>query len=63
MIVRVIYEVVYEWLESEKDLGVKINEEMIKLVVFEPGKELSLKLKQFVTLFHEKTEKYFKKIV
>lgn len=59
--VRVIYIVSYEWIKNEKVLGIAVNEDAVKLVAFESGEKLSDQIKQFITLFYEKTEAYFKK--
>ena len=59
--VRIVYAVVYEWIEFEKKLGIRINEDVIKLAIFREGEELGDQLKQFVALFYDKTEAYFKK--
>jgi len=59
--IRVTYNVVFEWIKDEKILGLAINEDLIKLTTAESREKLSEQLKQFVTLFHQKTEDYFKK--
>jgi len=59
--VRITYTVVYEWIKFQKVLGIKANEHIVALANFEPNNELSEQLKQFVTLFYNKTEAYFKK--
>lgn len=61
VIVRITYIVVYEWIAAQKVLGIEINEDAVKLAKLESRKELSDQLKQFITLFYQKTEAYFKK--
>jgi hypothetical protein len=58
---RITYNVVWEWIENEKPLGLEINDNVLKLATFDPSMELNEQLKQFVTLFHKKNESYFKK--
>lgn len=60
-IVRITYIVTYEWINYEKVLGIAVNEDVIKLTAFESHKELSNQQKQFITLFWQKLEAYFKK--
>lgn len=61
--VRVVYTLSDYWIEfREGDLPIKINDKIIQLVEGDMKDRLSDKLKQYITLFHEKTEKYFKKI-
>lgn len=59
--VRVVYTVTYEWIKFQKLLGIDVNEDVVKSIVFEPHEELNDQLKQHATLFYQKTEKYFKK--
>jgi len=60
--VRVVYTISDYWIEfREGDLPIKINDKIIQLVEGDMKDRLSDKLKQYITLFHEKTEKYFKK--
>ncbi len=60
--VRVVYTISDYWIEfREGDLPTKINDKIIQLVEGDMKDRLSDKLKQYITLFHEKTEKYFKK--
>ena len=60
--VRVVFTVSDYWIEfREGDLPIKINDKIIQLVEGDMRDRLSDKLKQYITLFHEKTEKYFKK--
>lgn len=60
--VRIIYTISDYWIDfREGDLPTKINEKIIQLVESEMKDQLSNKLKQYITLFNEKTEKYFGK--
>lgn len=60
--VRIIYTISDYWIDfREGDLPTKINEKIIQLVESEMKDQLSNKLKQYITLFNEKTEKYFRK--
>ena len=60
--VRIIYTISDYWIDfREGDLPTKINEKIIQLVESEMKDQLSNKLKQYITLFYEKTEKYFRK--
>ena len=60
--VRVIYAISDYWIDyNEGTLPVKPNEKIIQLVEVESKKQLSDKLKQYITLFYEKTEAYLKK--
>lgn len=59
---RIIYTISDYWIDfREGDLPIKINEKIIQLVESEMKDQLSNKLKQYITLFYEKTEKYFRK--
>lgn len=59
---RIIYTISDYWIDfREGDLPTKINEKIIQLVESEMKDQLSNKLKQYITLFNEKTEKYFRK--
>ena len=59
---RIIYTISDYWIDfREGDLSTKINEKIIQLVESEMKDQLSNKLKQYITLFNEKTEKYFRK--
>ena len=59
---RIIYTISDYWIDfREGDLSTKINEKIIQLVESEMKDQLSNKLKQYITLFYEKTEKYFRK--
>lgn len=50
------------WIEfGEGDLSTKINEKIVALVEGDMRDKLSDKLKQYLSLFYEKTEKYLKK--
>ena len=50
------------WIKfREGDLSTKINEKIVALIESDKKDGLSDKLKQYVSLFYEKTEKYFKK--
>src|SRR4030042_5165835 len=58
----VIYTISDYWINfRDGDLPTKINEEIIQLTESDMKDQLSKKLKQYITLFYEKTEKYFKK--
>jgi hypothetical protein len=60
--VRVIYTISDYWINyDEGDLPTKINDKVIELVYGEVKNQLGDKLKQYITLFFEKTESYFKK--
>lgn len=59
---RIIYTISDYWIDfREGDLPTKINEKIIQLVESEMKDQLSNKLKQYITLFNGKTEKYFRK--
>jgi len=59
---RIIYNISDYWIDFRKgDLPIKINEEIIQFVESSTRDKLSHTLKQYITLFYEKTEKYFKK--
>jgi hypothetical protein len=60
-IVRVSYVVVYEWIAFQKNLGLAVNDDVVASAEFESHREFSDQVKQFITLFHQKTELYFKK--
>jgi len=61
--VRIIYTISEYWIIfRERDLPTKINNKIIQLVKGDTEDRLNDKLKQYVTLFYEKTEAYFKKI-
>ncbi len=61
-LVRIGYIISYYWIKfREGDLSIEINDKIIPLVKSDMKTPLSDKLKQYVTLFHEKTEAYFKK--
>lgn len=60
--VRIVYTISDYWIEfREGDLPIKINDKIIRLVEGDMKDRLSDKLKQYVILFYEKTEAYFKK--
>lgn len=60
--VRIVYTISEHWIiYREGDLPTKINDKIIQLVEGDIKDQLSDKLKQYVTLFYEKTEAYFKK--
>lgn len=46
---------------KDGDLPTKINEKIIPLVTASPKNQLSDKVKQYITLFYDKTESYFRK--
>lgn len=59
---RIIYSISDYWIDfREGDLPTKINEEIIQLIESDMKDQLSNKLKQYITLLYEKTEKYFRK--
>ena len=59
--VNVKYTVTYEWIKDQKLLGIDVDKNLLKLVIYKPNKELSEQLKQLITLFYQKIEAYFKK--
>jgi len=60
--VRVIYSISDYWIEfRDGDLPIKINGKLIQLVGDDMKDNISDKIKQYITLFYEKTERYFKK--
>ena len=60
--VRIVYTISDYWIDfREGDLPIKINDKIIRLVEGDMKDRLSDKLKQYVILFYEKTEAYFKK--
>jgi len=60
--VRIIYIISNYWIDfRDDDLPTKINDKIIKLAGGDMKDQLSDKLKQYITLFYEKTEKYFEK--
>jgi hypothetical protein len=61
MSVRIVYTVVYEWIKFQKLLGVDVDESILELTEFKFDEEPSDQLKQFITLFSQKNESYFKK--
>lgn len=61
-VVRVVYTMSDYWIEfGDGNISTKINEEIVKLVAGEFKDKMSDKLKQYMTLFNEKNEAYFKK--
>jgi len=60
--VRIVYAISDYWIDyREGDLLIKINDKIIQLVEGDTKDRLSDKLKQYVMLFYEKIEAYFKK--
>jgi len=60
--VRIVYTISDYWIDfREGDLPIKINDKIIRLGEGDMKDRLSDKLKQYVILFYEKTEAYFKK--
>ncbi|MGB9005733.1 MAG: nucleotidyl transferase AbiEii/AbiGii toxin family protein [Candidatus Aminicenantales bacterium] len=60
--VRIVYTISDYWMDfREGDLPIKIDDKIIQLVEGDMKDRLSDKLKQYVTLFYEKTEAYFRK--
>lgn len=62
VIVRVVYTISDYWMEfSDGNLSIKNNDEVVALVKGQFENAMTDKLKQYTTLFYEKTEAYFKK--
>lgn len=59
--VRITYTLTYEWMKSQPILGVIVNKDVVKMATLESRKKLNDQLEQFITLFYQKTEMYFKK--
>jgi len=60
--VRIIYTISDYWIDfREGDLLIKMNDKIIQLVEGDMKDRLSDRLRQYITLFYEKTEAYFKK--
>ncbi|MDD4902138.1 MAG: nucleotidyl transferase AbiEii/AbiGii toxin family protein [Patescibacteria group bacterium] len=60
--VRISYTISDNWLNyDEGNLPTKINDKAIEFVYGEEKNQLSDKFKQYITLFYEKIEAYFKK--
>lgn len=60
-LVRILYTISDYWIVFREGAPIKINDRIIQLVKGDMKDRLSDKLKQYVTLFYEKTEAYFKK--
>ncbi len=60
-VVSITYVVTWEWIHDGYNLGIAVNEDLIKLASVSPQTELNDQAKQFITLFYEKNEMYFKK--
>lgn len=60
--VKIVYTVTYEWMKFQKALGVDKRDDLMSLVSYESGAELSDQLKQFVALFFTKNADYLKKV-
>src|SRR3990167_5887513 len=59
--VRIVYAMTYEWLLYE-DLNVEVREDIVNAVDFGARKDRQIaQLKQYTTLFWQKTGKYFEK--
>jgi len=57
--VRIVYAMTYEWLLYE-DLNVEVREDIVNAVDFGARKDRQIaQLKQYTTLFWQKTGKYF----
>ncbi len=57
--VRVRYAISDDWMENrEREIPTQINNTLVRLIRTETGKGVSDKLKQFATLFYQKTEGY-----
>ncbi|MEK7507351.1 MAG: nucleotidyl transferase AbiEii/AbiGii toxin family protein [Patescibacteria group bacterium] len=61
-LVKIVYTVTYEWIKFQKPLGVNKRDDLMSLVSYESGAELSDQLKQFVALFFKKNADYLKKV-
>lgn len=62
VIVRVVYTISDHWIEfSDGNISTKIKDDVVALVKGKFEGSITDKLKQYVTLFYEKTETYFKK--
>ncbi len=62
-VVRIVYAISDYWLAyKDGDLPTKIDDRVIQLVTGDIKNRLGDKLKQYITLFYEKSEAYFKKI-
>jgi hypothetical protein len=60
--VRIVFTITEYWIDSRGgELPIKINDKIIPLVEGDLKDRLSDKLKQYTTLFYEKTEAYFNK--
>jgi hypothetical protein len=60
-LVRIKYIVTDEWIKFEKGLGINVDEQLLKFVIKKISEKSSEPLKQFITIFNEKNENYFKK--
>ena len=61
-LVKIVYTVTYEWIKFQKSLGVDKRDDLMSLVSYESGAELSDQLKQFVALFFKKNVAYLEKV-
>jgi len=60
--VRIVYKITWEWVMYE-DLNVEIREDIVNKVDFGTRKDQEVaQLKQYTTLFWQKTNKYFEKV-
>ncbi|MFA6436617.1 MAG: nucleotidyl transferase AbiEii/AbiGii toxin family protein [Candidatus Paceibacterota bacterium] len=60
--VRIIYNISEYWIDfSDGDLPIKTNDKIMQFIKGDTKDQISDKVKQYVTLFHKKTEAYFKK--
>ncbi|MDD4990487.1 MAG: nucleotidyl transferase AbiEii/AbiGii toxin family protein [Candidatus Pacebacteria bacterium] len=61
-LVKIVYTVTYEWIKFQKPLSVDKRDDLMSLVSYESGAELSDQLKQFVALFFKKNVAYLEKV-
>ena len=61
-LVKIMYTVTYEWIKFQKSLDVDPRDDLMPLVTFESGAELSGQLKRFIALFFRKNAAYLKKV-
>ncbi|MCX6754059.1 MAG: nucleotidyl transferase AbiEii/AbiGii toxin family protein [Candidatus Nomurabacteria bacterium] len=62
VVVRVVYTISDYWMEfGDGNISIKINDKVVALVKGQFENSMTDKLKQYTTLFYEKTEAYFKK--
>lgn len=64
-VVKIVYTVTYEWIKSQKPLGLDrldIRDDLMHLVQFESSAKINDQIKQFVALFLKKNAEYLKKV-